>query len=190
MTALVVFCHPLPDSFSAAVAAQVKKTLSNAWGEPQFLDIYREGFDAIETPELLLEKHQTALASASGLVFVYPTWWGGLPALLSGWFEQLLPKATGEGAAEARETLTHLDYLVVVTTHGSSKFVNTLQGEPAKWFFRRSVHRLCPPRCAFRWLAFYNSDRSTDKQRRMFLRRVNRRLAGLLGIITGASRPH
>ena len=190
MTALVVFCHPLGDSFNAAAAAQVRKTLSNAWGEPLFLDLYKEGFDAVQASEHLLEEHRTMLAEASGLVFVYPTWWGSMPALLHGWLEQLLPKATGEGAAKAREMLTHLDYLLVVTSHGSTKFVNMLGGEPAKRFFRRSVHRLCPTRCAFRWMAFYNSDRSSDKQRRAFLRRVDRRIKRLLGIITGASQPH
>ena len=187
MTALVVYCHPLPDSFNASVAEQVRKTLTNAWGEPRLIDLYKEGFGAVETPEFLLEKHCKALGAATGLVLVYPTWWGGLPALLSGWFEQVLPWGTSVGEEEAQAMLSHLDYLVAVTTHGSTKLVNTLQGEPGKKFLQRSLHRLCPPRCAFRWLAFYNIDRSSEQQRKAFLRRVDRRLTRLMAIISGTS---
>jgi len=44
VSTLVVLCHPVPESFVAAVAAQVVETLGDAGGEPQLLDLYADGF--------------------------------------------------------------------------------------------------------------------------------------------------
>jgi NAD(P)H dehydrogenase (quinone) len=33
--------------------------------------------------------HAERLAWAEGLVFVYPTWWYGLPAMLKGWLDRV-----------------------------------------------------------------------------------------------------
>ncbi len=163
-------------------------SFTKAGTETRMLDLYKDGFDAIGAPPGLVEKHRLALRSASGLVLVYPTWWGSLPALLTGWLDQLLPYAMGVGRDDATELLSGLDYLIAVTTHGSTKVVNVIQGEPGRHFLRRSLHALCPPRCGMRWLAFYDSDRSTEKDRKNFLNRVDRRITWLMNLMFGHAR--
>ena len=185
MSTLVVFCHPVPESFVAAVAARVVDALADAGAEPRLLDLYAEGFAPTGAEPSLVAAHQEALRAARALVLVYPTWWSGLPAMLAGWFEQVVgggpaPRGRRSQASEAtRRRLANLKYLAVVTTHGSSKYVNAAQGEAGLHFLRRSVRPLCPRRCRMRWIAFYSSDRSTAEDREAYLDRVNRRLRRL-----------
>ena len=185
MSTLVVLCHPVPESFGAAVSTQVVETLSAVGAEPRLLDLYADGFSPTDADTSLVAAHQEALRTVSALVLVYPTWWSGLPAMLAGWFEQvvaggLIPRAGGSDAAtEARKLLANLRYLAAVSTHGSSKLVNAVQGEAGMHFLRRSVYPLCPANCRMRWLAFYSSDRSTAEDRQAFLTRVDRSLRRL-----------
>lgn len=37
-----------------------------------------------------LSRHAEALAWCDALIFVYPTWWQGLPAMLKGWLDRVL----------------------------------------------------------------------------------------------------
>ena len=185
MSTLVVFCHPVPDSFGAALAAQVVKTLTEVGAEPHLLDLYAEEFSPTAAGAETVATHRKSLSAASGLVLVFPTWWSGLPAMLAGWLEQVVagnstPRpGRPETTAASRELLANLRYVAAVTTHGSSKFVNAVQGEAGLHFLRRSLHPLCPANCRLVWLAFYDSDRSSMADRRAFLARVERRLRSL-----------
>ena len=185
MSTLVVLCHPVPESFVAAVAAQVVETLDDAGAEPRLLDLYADGFSPTAAGVPVVEAHAEELRRATALVIVYPTWWSGLPAMLAGWLEQVVACGSTprpgrpETTAASRELLANLRYVAAVTTHGSSKFVNAVQGEAGLHFLRHSVHPLCPADCRLVWLAFYSSDVSSMADRRAFLARVDRRLRGL-----------
>jgi len=186
VSALVVLCHPVPESFVAAAAAQVVQTLDSVGSEPRLLDLYAEGFSPTEAAAPVVEEHAAELRGAESLVLVYPTWWSGLPAMLAGWLEQVVAVGSTprpgrpETTAASRELLANLRYVAAVTTHGSSKFVNTVQGEAGLHFLRHSLHPLCPADCRLVWLAFYSSDVSSMADRRTFLARVDRRLRSLV----------
>lgn len=185
MSTPVVLCHPVPESFNASVASQVVETLDDLRAEPRLLDLCADGFSATAAGPETVAAHRELLGAASGLVLVYPTWWSGLPALLAGWFEQVLlgdsmPRpGRPETSVASREVLANLRYVAVVSTHGSSKFVNAVQGEAGMHFLRHSLHPLCPANCRLCWIAFYDSDRSSLSDRRAFLTRVDRNLRRL-----------
>ena len=185
MSTLVVLCHPVPESFGAAVASQAIDTLGATGAEPRLLDLYAEEFSPTAASAATVATHREALRAAGGLVLVYPTWWSGLPAMLAGWFEQVVVGGSTprpgrpETSAASRDLVENLRFVAAVTTHGSSKFVNFVQGEAGMHFMRRSVHPLCSPTCRLSWVAFYDSDRSAEADRRAFLARVDRRLRRL-----------
>lgn len=186
MNTLVVLCHPVPESYVAAVAAQAVETLDDAGAEPRLLDLYTDGFSPTAPDSATVAAHQEALSAAGALVLVYPTWWSGLPAMLAGWLEQVVAGGSTprpgrpETTAASRELLANLRYVAAVTSHGSSKWVNAVQGEAGLHFLRRSLHPLCPANCRMKWLAFYDSDRSSMADRQGFLARVDRRLRRLV----------
>ena len=60
-----------------------------------------------------------------------------------------------------------LPRLVAVTSHGSPKRINILQGEGGKRVLFRSLRAMCHPRTRTNWLAYYGIDADdVDRQDR------------------------
>lgn len=183
-----MYAHPAEGSYVAAVRDRVVEALDEAGHQVDLLDLYAEGFAAALTAEELalhrhgpeakpaIADHAGRLAAAEALVFVYPTWWGGQPAILKGWFDRVWVEGVAYtlpvGADRITPLLRSVRRLVVVTTHGSSKWVNALQGEPGKRVVLRGLRSLCRRTARTRWIALYDVDRSTPQQRTRFLDRV------------------
>ena len=66
--------------------------------------------------------------------------------------------------------------IVAITTHGSSKLVNALEGEAGKRMVTRTLRAVCHPLARTTWIAMYGVDTSSDADRRAFLDRIDRKL--------------
>ena len=75
--------------------------------------------------------------------------------------------------------LHNIRRLVSVTTHGSSKWLNMVEGESGRRVIGRAVRLLCKRSARTMWVSMYNIDRSTPEQRAAFVERVHRRLRKL-----------
>jgi putative NADPH-quinone reductase len=196
MRALVIVAHPSPESFVSFLGSEVVAELQNSGHEIRHHDLWVEEFNPVFTayerlnhvgdveeklknlPEL--RQHVEDLQWCDALVLVYPTWWSGQPAMLKGWFDRVLMNGVAwvlpDGAARIRPLLTNVRRLVVVTTHGSSKFVNALEGESGKRTVFRSVRLMLHRRVRCEWIAMYGVDNATLSQREKFSSRVRRRI--------------
>lgn len=96
--ALIVFCHPLTDSFCARIATTVRETVEGAGCSVVFHDLYREGFDPVLSEEeyrrkfsldLPVQRYMDEVTEADLLVFIHPDWWGQMPAVLKGWVDRV-----------------------------------------------------------------------------------------------------
>ena len=94
---LVVLGHPRKDSLCGALAAAYVEAARGAGAEVRELTLAELSFDTVlhagytaEQPlEPCLAAAQQDILWAEHLVFVYPTWWGGLPALLKGFIDRV-----------------------------------------------------------------------------------------------------
>jgi len=189
--ALVVYCHPVPESFTAAVRDAALAGLAAGGHEVRLLDLYAEGFDPVmgagerrgyHTPgdnERPVAERLEEILWAEALVFVYPTWWYGLPAMLKGWLDRVwVPYVTftlpETGAIEG--CMKNIRRLVVITSCGSPWIWITLMGDPGRRTILRGIRAICHPRCRRLWLTHYRIDHSTAATRKAFLERVERRL--------------
>jgi putative NADPH-quinone reductase len=190
MRTLVVHCHPNPASFVAAARDRVLAGLVAGGHDVRLTDLYADGF----RPELSrgewsshrqpgvapeLERSADDLRWAEALVLVYPTWWSGQPAMLKGWIDRVFACGVAwerpVGARRPRPLLTDLRRIAVVTTHGSSKWVNALEGESGKRTAFRSMRAVCRPRVRTSWTAIYGLDRATADRRTAWLETVEQR---------------
>ena len=80
------------------------------------------------------------------------------------------------GSNRVHARLHNVRRLVAITTHGSSKVVNALEGEVGKRMVTRTLRAVCHPLARTTWLAMYGVDTSTEAQRHAFLDRVERKL--------------
>ncbi|ADZ69227.1 NAD(P)H-dependent oxidoreductase [Polymorphum gilvum] len=192
MRALVVYCHPCAESFNAAVLRTVLASLEAAGHEIRLVDLYAEGFQPAMNAEERrgyhdhgsnvepVRTHVENILWCEMLVFVYPTWWFGLPAMLKGWLDRVwVPHVTFEMPTEAsgmRPRMQHIRKIAVVTTCGASWWVSKLIGEPGRRTLLRGMRALCAPRCRTLYLAHYKMDSSTSESRSCYLAMVTRRL--------------
>lgn len=193
---LVIYCHPDPASFTAAVRDRVLSQLEELGAEVRLCDLYAEGFDPVlSRAEWIgytgpdnreaVEAHVADLLWCDTLIFIYPTWWYGLPAMLKGWLDRvmlpdvafLMPKAEGQ---VIRPGLTHVRRIGVFTTCGASWWLTQLVGAPGKRTLLRGIALLCGPRRRTAFVAHYLMDSSTPASRVRHLERVTRKVDRLL----------
>ena len=158
MNVLAVHAHPVPNSYSAHVR-----------------DVVVEGlrWEGHEVEEIRLYDGDTAEARfVNAIVFLYPTWWSGPPSIVTSWLDRTWPDGT---------RTTRVRRLVVVTTHGSSKRLNALQGEAGKRQISRVLRARCHRRCRFKWISLYNMDRATDDRRTAFAEKARKAVISAIG---------
>ena len=190
---IVVYAHPRPDSFTAATRDLVLAALDARGHRVDLIDLYAEQFD----PRLTEEEHRLHLAPpeskpqiaghvellrrCDALVLVYPTWWSTQPAILKGWFERVwvngVASEVHDDGRPPSPLLTNIRRIAVVTTHGSPKRLNAVQGESGKRFVKRALRASVNRRCRVHWIALYGIDRDNARTRARFLDRVSRRIA-------------
>lgn len=190
MRVLLIFCHPSEDSFGASLANAARETLVAGGHEVRFTDLYAEGFDPVLTRQRWLdyedrernrvgiEDHVANLEWAEAMVFVYPTWWYGLPAMLKGYLDRVwVPHVTFDIPTETRPMtprMQHVRKLAVVTSCGASWWLSKLIGEPGRKTILRGIRALCAPTCSTRYLALYNMDTVTRDARERHIAKVRK----------------
>ncbi|MCF5384883.1 flavodoxin family protein, partial [Pseudomonas syringae] len=86
----ISFCHALGDAYAQTARGEGHVVRVIKLGELDFDPILHNGYDQTQTLEPDLLEAQRQIHWAEHLVFVYPVWWGGLPALLTGFFDRVL----------------------------------------------------------------------------------------------------
>ncbi len=189
MRALLIYCHPQQGSYTSAVRDTVVARLDAAHSEVRLRDLYAEGFNPVLTPDEwdsyggiekrdpLVQSHVDDLLWCDTLIFIYPTWWHGLPANLKGWLDRiflpgvafLLPKSEGD---KVRPALGHIHRLGVFTTFGTSWWLNLLLGIPGRRTLMSGVGSLLSKSARKTFVARYQVDAASPEDLTKHLRRV------------------
>ena len=195
MNVLVVYCHPCADSFTAAVRDVVVAALHEGNHACQEIDLYGEKFDPVmsdterrgyhdEATNLLpFAEHAARLLWAEMVVFVYPTWWYGLPAMLKGWLERVMVPGFAFKMPTAhrgsRPNLTNIRRVMVLTTCGATPLVSWVMGQPGRRTLLRGFRSVCHMRCRTSFLALYKMDSVSLAKRNRHLARVRQAVLGI-----------
>jgi NAD(P)H dehydrogenase (quinone) len=194
---LLVFCHPDPHSFGAALRQAAREGLLAAGHELREIDLYAEGFNPVlsaqekatylsDTAQNIrgVAQHVDSLRWADGWVAVYPTWYYGAPAMLKGWLERVWLPGVSFRVATAKERtisgeLRNIKLFVGITTSGSPWWWLKVIGDPGRSLFMKALRPLYARRCKMKWLQLYNMNHVTQPEREAFIARVKRELAAL-----------
>ena len=101
MNHLLIYTHLNPGSFTKAVSDEVTKTVEAEGHDVKTIDLYQDKFNPVlefidiehmfmgkEAPADV-KKYQEMISWADKLVFVYPLWWGQMPAMLKGFIDRV-----------------------------------------------------------------------------------------------------
>jgi len=209
MRVLIVYAHPEPRSFNGALKDAAVEALTGAGHDvqvsdlyamrfgavlssenfhgvrvdPDFLDISKEQSAAHEqkafAPEIVAEQEKVSWADL--VVFQFPMWWYGMPAILKGWVDRVL--ARGFAYVPGRKYDNGLlsgKLAMVSTTTGTSAATYAPDGidgalESVLWpihngIFRYNGFDVLPPHAA------YMPGKVSAEQRKAYLDSLRQRL--------------
>jgi putative NADPH-quinone reductase/1,4-dihydroxy-2-naphthoate octaprenyltransferase len=186
---LIVVGHPRAGSLSQALAGAYGAGARRAGIEVQELDLAALEFDPnVRTREFGeqvveddLRRAQALIAWADHLVFVYPTWWGTMPALLKAFLDRALAPgfAFRESANPGYVPLLTGKTAELLTTMDTPRWVwRWIYGAPGDKAMARAILGFCGIEVA-RIARFGPVNRSTLGQRRDWLAAAEARGAAL-----------
>lgn len=148
MNVLILYAHPEPTSFCAALKDTAVATLRAAGHSVTVSDLYAEGFNPVAgrhdfttvadatrfhyqseqgkaaeedafAPDL--KREQARFKAADCVILIFPLWWGGMPAILKGWFDRVMAYgfAYVDGARFDKGLYPDKRGLVAMTTGGT-----------------------------------------------------------------------
>jgi len=194
MRVLVIFAHPLGDSYAATLRDTVVAALKTGGHTVDLCDLYQENFDPILSAQERRDYENTSkntrpvsrqverLRQAEGIIFVFPSWWYGMPAILKGYFDRVwLPGVAFDFGPQAiRPLLKSIRMFGVVTTTGAPEwFTRIYMGNPSRKVLMRGLARLVAPRAERFWLALYGMENATDAKRTAFIEQVRKRISNI-----------
>ncbi|MCX2824439.1 NAD(P)H-dependent oxidoreductase [Bacillus pseudomycoides] len=100
MNVLIIYAHPNPSSFNAAILEHVQKGLQKTNHFVTLLDLYKEQFNPVlifnedkRRRDLVYEgeteKYRRLIKETDFFIFIYPIWWWGMPAILKGFIDRV-----------------------------------------------------------------------------------------------------
>lgn len=195
MRALVIVAHPVAGSFTHAAAEAAVTGLRAAGHEVEVSGLYAIGFRAAMSADERRAYHsgqpvldplvatQVDLVTSAGiLVFVYPTWWSGLPAILKGWLERVMVENVGfrfNRRRKVRPALTNVRQIVGISTYGSPRLYVSAINDNGRRILTRALRLSTGWRTRRTWLALYAMDTTTVEERTAFLERIRTRVAAM-----------
>jgi len=190
---LLVFAHPGADSLNAALRDRAIEALRRAGHSVDLCDLYAEGFDPVLTAgeraayfDEAANRARTAgyverLFSAEGLVFVFPTWTLGPPAILKGFFDRVMVPGVSfrqDERGRLHPNLRHIRSLAAIVTYGRDRPILRWFGDPPRKMFTRYMPWFLARRARVRYLALYNLHKPAPARIERFMRRIDREMAG------------
>lgn len=195
MKVLVVHAHPGGDRFGSSLRGVVTGTLEASGHDVDLVDLHRDGFDPVmsaaehaayhtDSPIVAADVHRSALLvkAAEAVVFVYPAWWTGPPAILKGWLDRVLVPGVGfvfDRSGRIKPGLRNIRRIVAVATYDAPSTRVRLLGDAGRRTLARTLRMNVRRRSRPWWLAMYGVGTSTADDRSRFEERVRRRLARL-----------
>jgi NAD(P)H dehydrogenase (quinone) len=188
MRVLYLYCHPLPESFHAAIRARAVAGLAVARHEVDLLDLYAEKFDPVMSEAARRDYHDTSrnqaglegyvarLRAAQALVVQFPVWSFGMPAMLKGYFDRMMMPGVAfdlSDPAHAKPLLGNLRRIVGITTYGRPWTRAFLVGDPPRKMVKRYLPWFADGQVRVDYYALYHMNIASEAKRAAFMEKVH-----------------
>lgn len=204
---LLVHAHPNPNSFSAKIAESVEDAAQAAGHMVRRITLYSYDDSVRSYPPALtkterisyyteekqldpvVHAHLESLQWCDTVIFVYPTWWMNVPAILKGFFDRtLVPGETFDFQRSPSETksstglipkLTNIHRVVGISTYGAPFPIVTLAGDNGRRMINNAIRPILHSNATLQWLGLYDMDKTTPEIRSEFLDEVRQLVSRL-----------
>lgn len=194
MRVLYLYCHPLPESFHAAIRTKALDGLRAAGHEVDLLDLYADKFEPVLSEDARRRYHDVSrnqaglegyvrrLRSAEALIVQFPVWCFGMPAMLKGFFDRvILPGVAFDISDPAHVTpmLGNLKHVAGIATYGRPRWTAIAMGDPPRKIIKRYLRWFASPHARVDYHALYHMNLASEAQREAFMEKIRRAMARL-----------
>ena len=189
MRVLVLFAHPLQESFHGLLHRTIIERLKAAGHEVDDCDLYAEGFDPVLDADSRRRYFDTAcnrhgvetyvarLFAAEALVLCFPVWCFGPPAILKGFMDRVMVPGVSFALDEQgvlRSNLRHIKHLLAVTTYGRDRLESWWLGDPPRKMVTRYLRWFIAPGGSVRYMPLYGLHKKEGSVHQAFVASVAR----------------
>lgn len=154
MQTLIIYAHPdtEPRGNGYCILSEVKNALFSANKKYTLVDLYKDNFN----PVLRKEEHyvsggkelasevlsyQKMIADAEKIIIIHPIWWGGMPAILKGFFDRVLTPGFGYKYEQGipKKLFSDKKATVFVTSGGPAWYSRAVQEARAQRNMRKDI---------------------------------------------------
>ena len=154
MNILIVTAHPTNHNLTIGITEIYKKEKEQQGDVIEVIDLYQDkpqpffSFKDAHDRELTdtQKYYQDKITKADEIVFVYPFWWGGPPAILKNWIDSNLTMGFAAEYINARpKGMLQGKSVKVFTTCGAPKMIYVLTGvySASKKIWKQTIVEFC-----------------------------------------------
>jgi NAD(P)H dehydrogenase (quinone) len=185
MRILLLYANPVGTSFGASLHAEVKSALSRH--DLDDCDLYAERFDPVLSEDERVNyndqsvnrRHVSSYAdrllAAEGLVFVFPVWNQGFPAILKGFIDRVFIPGVAfviDGSGATKPALKKCQKIGCVCTYGADRLSTLVLGDPTRRVVKRMLRAIPGHRVTCDYLALYDLNHASENRLRNFSSQV------------------
>ncbi|CAM3600841.1 NAD(P)H-dependent oxidoreductase [Erysipelothrix urinaevulpis] len=158
MKSLIVYAHPWDGSFNQHVLLETKKILESRGDNIDIIDLYKDGFNPVldqadlkvfgqgNYADPIAEDYANRLKQADNVIFVFPIWWYGPPAILKGFFDKVFLKNhtyKQNDKGEMTGILTGKKAIALTTANIDQYTLMNYLGNPIENTYLNGIMKLC-----------------------------------------------
>lgn len=158
MKTLIVYAHPWEGSFNHHVLEVSKAHFEEKGDTVDVIDLHKDKFDPVYHPEdlklfasgeyhdPLAKDYSDRLKSADNVVFIFPIWWYGVPAILKGFFDKVFLNGHTYQQNDKGEMIGILDTkkaIALTTAHIDKDSLSQFLGNPVETLYLDGIMKLC-----------------------------------------------
>lgn len=171
------FCSALSQAYFEGAKQQAVQVRTIHMGEITFEPNLKNGYRQRTELEADLLKAQELIRWADHLVFVYPVWWGAMPAVLKGFFDRVFLPGFAfrykENSMFMDKLLTGKTARLIVTSDTPSWYNRLIYGQAGHRVMKQNILHFCGIK-PVRVTEITPVTQSTEEKRKIWLDQVKR----------------
>jgi len=184
---IIIYAHPNKRGFCGNILSQTIEQLKSQKVDFDIIDLYEIGYNPIMTNEEHYtsggyevsqqnKKFQEMITNTKNLIFIYPTWWQNMPAILKGFIDRVFTARFAfkyEGKIPVK-LLKGRNAVIFTTSGGPRIFSRFYWGDRAVKVLTKDALRFCGIRA--KGFPIGNAQKLNDKKIQIIQKKVNKAL--------------
>lgn len=151
---VIIYAYPNNSGYNSAIFSKVEKNIDPRH-DVKVIDLYKENFNPVlyfdDTHKRRnlqfdeeVKKYRDIVAWAEHFIFIFPIWWGGMPAILKGFIDRVFAK----GFAYEYKGIVPIGLLKnktgwIITTHDTPSLYALLVQQDYARVLKKQVLKMC-----------------------------------------------